>query len=50
MTYEIWLTAICIITTALGMVLAWSWGYKEGVKIGYRRGKAAHPAGRKASK
>ena len=50
MTYEIWLTAICIITTALGMVLAWSWGYKEGVKVGYRKGKSAHPAARKAAK
>ena len=31
--YEIWLTAICIITTARGMLLAWSWGYKEGKKV-----------------
>jgi hypothetical protein len=45
MAYEIW-----IITTALGMVLAWSWVYKEGVKVGYRKGKSAHPAARKAAK
>lgn len=50
MAYEIWLTAICIITTALGMLLAWSWGYKEGKKVGYRKGRSAHPTVRKTSK
>lgn len=48
--YEIWITAICLITTLLGMAIAWSLGYKEGKKVGYRRGKAAHPAGRKVAK
>lgn len=50
MAYEIWLTAICIITTALGMLLAWSWGYKEGKKVGYRKGRSAHPTVRRTSK
>lgn len=37
--YEIWLTVICLITTVLGMVIAYSVGYKEGRTLGYQRGR-----------
>lgn len=42
--YQIYLTAICLITTGLGMVLAWSWGYKEGLREGHARGRSTRHA------
>jgi hypothetical protein len=42
MVYEIWLTAICLITTALGMFIAWRKGYEKGEIAGYRRGRTVN--------
>ena len=42
--YQIWLTFICLLTTGLGMVLAWSCGYKEGLREGHARGRSTRHA------
>ena len=42
--YELWLTIVCVTTLGLGMIIAWAWGYNEGVRVGFKRGRRSNHA------